>query len=381
MRTAILEGEWSPNFRKLLESIDYGEDHTHRVAVGPIKALLIRKWWKRVWTLQELALGKNFLLMCGQDTLSWIHCEHAKLAIHYLVILAGSYGRDQIFWLEKAAWWDSLTMRVLVQGKKTNQDLTMLNLLAITERNGRRASDARDRIYGLLGIANDTIAKQVTVDYKKSPKEVYTEVAAALVTRYGLDTLSYCDSALVQHCPSEITVVDQWPSWVPRWHACEPRPFHKGASFSISLPRFSASDNIKCGSQPYSFHSDSSLDCTGAFLDEVKEIQGHPKCSDILRHWFDEVIILISESDHYKSFSEKEQAIYRTLVSDQAFDNKGSLCRAKEIDLEGFASMLDKEFRCFSTSRTYHMNQLLISFCWNHIQSIETYCDKYVLRC
>ena len=379
MRSAILHGELSSDLRKLLESIDYGKDHTHRVAVGPMQALLNREWWKRVWTLQELALGKNFLLMCGQDTLSWIHCEGAKIAINYLVTLAGSYGKDSIFKLIKAPWWDSLTMRVLVWGKPS-QDMTLLNLLAITERTGRRATDARDRIYGLLGIANDTIAKQVTVDYKKSTKEVYTEVAAALVTRYGLDTLSYCDSALVQHGPSGITVADEWPSWVPRWHACEPRPFHKGASFSVSRPRFSASDNIRCGSQPYSVHSDGSLNCRGAFLDEVMVIPGQPKCGNILRDWYDEIISLISESDHYKNPSEKQQAICRTLVSDQALDNKGRLCRAKDIDLEGFASMLDKEFRCISTSRTYHMDLFLTFFSQNNVQRIESYRESCVSR-
>jgi len=39
-----------------------------------LKDLLTRSWWKRIWVVQEFALAKDIVFLCGEAQLSWRPC-------------------------------------------------------------------------------------------------------------------------------------------------------------------------------------------------------------------------------------------------------------------------------------------------------------------
>jgi hypothetical protein len=49
-------------------------------------------------------------------------------------------------------------------------------------RNPLKAIDARDKIYGLLGLVLDSEKLGIRVDYKKLTTEVYADVARVMIT-------------------------------------------------------------------------------------------------------------------------------------------------------------------------------------------------------
>ena len=100
---------------------------------------------------------------------------------------------------------------------------SLLNLLILSRSNA--ATDPRDKVYGLLGLAEDDVAKQITPDYSKerSAAKLYIEVAQAyirkgegvkLLQHAGIDSV---ESAAFRQKAGIADPVAGLPSWVPDW--------------------------------------------------------------------------------------------------------------------------------------------------------------------
>ncbi|KAF2107227.1 hypothetical protein BDV96DRAFT_308187 [Lophiotrema nucula] len=74
----------------------------------------------------------------------------------------------------------------------------------------KNCTDPRDRVYGLLGIANEDFRGQIKPDYSSSVAKVYREAVVAEVgTSYRLDILSQCN---IQY-----RSLEEGASWIPDW--------------------------------------------------------------------------------------------------------------------------------------------------------------------
>jgi hypothetical protein len=72
-----------------------------------------------------------------------------------------------------------------------------------------KASDPRDKVYALLGLATDHV--NVVPDYGRSVAEVYIDTAREMITSPGnLDVLCACEKQ---------GITEELPSWVPDWTA------------------------------------------------------------------------------------------------------------------------------------------------------------------
>jgi hypothetical protein len=79
------------------------------------------------------------------------------------------------------------------------------------------ATDPRDKIYGLYGLASISNIEQLgmPVDYHSKAPELYITIASPLLsTPFGLDILSVPR-------PLDPSRVPGLPSWVPDWSAWE----------------------------------------------------------------------------------------------------------------------------------------------------------------
>jgi hypothetical protein len=112
--------------------------------------------------------------------------------------------------------------------------MNVLSYPLLSSTRDRRATDPRDKMYGLLGIAKGQSciknyclidAYYPTVDYALPVLEVYLEAAKACMLMQGpgarTDFLRHAghpvtSSHLRQKCEA-LPLVDTWPSWLPDW--------------------------------------------------------------------------------------------------------------------------------------------------------------------
>jgi hypothetical protein len=172
-----------------------------------LRDLASRQWFRRIWITQELALASEVTMICGHRSISWdIFIFGFAMTFIDGGSASGGWDEDQNFIgaLVQIREWIHRPASVHYQHPVTLLDL--LHDCRIFE-----ATDPRDKVYGLLGIAPpDSEAISVEVDYCKSVEEVYEDLARVILSSSGnLDLLS------VPQGNSQLG--ERLPSWAPDW--------------------------------------------------------------------------------------------------------------------------------------------------------------------
>jgi hypothetical protein len=207
--------------------------------------VLTRDWWHRAWIIQEAALAQSLLVKCGGDELDWDHFWGVTydlfLACAFLDNFTGKF-EDRIKRvldferMNTIQFFRSLTRR---ETRLPLSDLVVLSRMS-------RATDPKDMIYALLGLAQEGIDPILMPKY--SPSISYIEVYTDLV--------EYC---IFQDCSLDIITLSRQgvsthgvPTWVPDWHVWS-RTFDVNASdisadIMVEYPlisRYSDSENMQ----------------------------------------------------------------------------------------------------------------------------------------
>ncbi|RDW60553.1 hypothetical protein BP6252_11936 [Coleophoma cylindrospora] len=166
-----------------------------------LEPLTRNPWFRRAWVVQEAALSQNPLVLYGQsdfryrDLITVLHCLSRST-------WSLKFGISTLFiHLEWADW----------RAKPECSEYTFVDLLSHASL--LSCSDPRDKVYAFLGhplarlLNGGTLVKP---DYQKDPKQVYHELAIALIQQIGLRVLT-----TVEH--TESTILEDLPSWVIRW--------------------------------------------------------------------------------------------------------------------------------------------------------------------
>jgi hypothetical protein len=175
-----------------------------------LRDLARRQWFRRTWITQELSLASKATMVCGHRSISWdtfifgftMTFVNGKRA-------SGGWPEDENFIGALAQIREWVHRSESVPSVHYLHPVTLLDLLhdcRIFE-----ATDPRDKVYGLLGIAPpDSEATSVQVDYSKSVEEVYEDLANLILSSSGnLDLLS------VPQNSSQFS--QRLPSWAPDW--------------------------------------------------------------------------------------------------------------------------------------------------------------------
>jgi hypothetical protein len=172
-----------------------------------------RPYWRRTWCIQELYLAREVEIWLGRHMVSgavsgtftwWLR---SRVARH-----PDQFPRTVWVWMMSSVQQLSLhidrlrSLQLEPGSAKIGQDF--LQILYIYQY--QQVTDKRDRIYGLLGMADScemTIA--VDVDYSRSYEVMIQNFVKDTIRQRGnLGILTYTD----------ITVQDgKTPSWIPRW--------------------------------------------------------------------------------------------------------------------------------------------------------------------
>ncbi|KAH8673418.1 hypothetical protein BX600DRAFT_547154 [Xylariales sp. PMI_506] len=155
--------------------------------------------WNRVWVVQELAYAPRVTLVCEDGTLEWdvlstfLQDRPYADAFHYV------FGSPRDTW--KIA--DATTSPVIPAADQAGGTPTVSTLLDVLARfGGEKATDANDRVYGLLGLVTEVHG--IAVDYTKDFVDLYQEATVAMINSLGnLDIL--CQNPFEAYDPSIIS--------------------------------------------------------------------------------------------------------------------------------------------------------------------------------
>ncbi|KAI0435782.1 hypothetical protein F4803DRAFT_557643 [Xylaria telfairii] len=159
-----------------------------------IEALLMRSWFQRVWTMQEIRLADHeALIQCGHATVGW------KILVRALRCLNNK---------------EQLALQTLKSRMRPVFDLAPVMAEASVRSTMFMAStrgcfDPRDRVYGVLGLLPAHMRRRVSPRYDLPVIDVYRDAFIAhteTVGRLELLGFSYPEG---RKLPG--------PSWVPDW--------------------------------------------------------------------------------------------------------------------------------------------------------------------
>ena len=185
-------------------------DHTDRKWAS-WRRFLARPWFRRVWVMQEYALASEINMMYGTFHL---HGEVLPALIPQIwyrgfdpQILAGadSYMQQHTANLSGAALSAMLSARQDIRAARSRGLLHHLRYLS----SFCEATDERDMVYGVLGLATDAERSALHVDYSESTAQVYHRTAKVLIELgSGIEVLY--EASCYPH-------LEGLPSWAPNW--------------------------------------------------------------------------------------------------------------------------------------------------------------------
>ena len=195
----------------------------HRPLLRPdqwaaLHAWFNRPWFSRVWILQEAVLAPKALLHWGEQKMK---LETAATALEGL----GAFQHMESIFPSIPAAFDSLCFITVKRAERRgvitdNHVSTIVGLL--DSARGQKATDPRDKVYALLGLAPNPMDAQVLLpDYSPncSVEDVFIDAAVyCLFQLHDLRVLSY-----------KIATVFNLPSWVPDWTVWNPNVLRPAA--------------------------------------------------------------------------------------------------------------------------------------------------------
>lgn len=187
--------------------------------------LLQRTWFTRLWVFQEVAVAKQILLVCGRSVLNGDQfiasleafsqdTEQSAKPLYWNSPENIQMGQSWE-WLEKLESEVMLrpaigifgTRKLLLSGVRHN----LASLLHTRDMIGMQATDRRDYIYALLGIAADAEQLDLYPDYSKTWQDVFRDTAIALLRQNSQNGLT----RILWRCFG--SKIPGLPSWVPDW--------------------------------------------------------------------------------------------------------------------------------------------------------------------
>lgn len=174
---------------KSWEATQNAAELASEMELGEIRDLLTRPWWTRVWIMQEAIVARRLVLMCGSRTAPWESVESAvKRSMR-------EKGAVKAFDIVINPEFDMLEggHRLLTNLRKRYMEqkwaVSVYELLY--EFRQLHCSNARDRIYGFLGLVESSLGFRVFPDYRSPVHSVYLSFARDVIKQTGsLDILN-----------------------------------------------------------------------------------------------------------------------------------------------------------------------------------------------
>ena len=187
-----------------------------------MQSLFSRPWFSRMWIIQEVVMSSDVLMMLGKFCFPWRLVTDSVSAYLDLGLLHVTKLPNMT-----VAGQFQESGRVVLSLLKVKHEFPCRSLIKLLGYFRKcYSSDPRDKVYALLGLANDWALHQVvSVDYSKSVEAVHLECAQYLVRNgNGMEMLTM---AGITGKRIDTDLKPSLPSWVPDWS--EEGPSYIGA--------------------------------------------------------------------------------------------------------------------------------------------------------
>ncbi|TGO69116.1 hypothetical protein BOTNAR_0015g00320 [Botryotinia narcissicola] len=186
--------------------------------------LVEKEWFTRLWTIQELSLAdQEPLVSCGSTWTTW-----SVLSKVWQKVAMIEFTKMGMIMMERGEENENTIETTVSQGVRTSAiKIDLLNNLrrAVTDKKGEnlrvlllntvrsKATEPKDRIYGLLGMMGPSDRKIIKVDYSRSLGSIYAD-AISHIFHKGIGPSFLAGLELAG--PNPPFQYSSFPSWVPR---------------------------------------------------------------------------------------------------------------------------------------------------------------------
>lgn len=358
------------DLNKLYYSISGSHGQDCMFPVEAMADIFERPWWGRTWVLQEISLAQKAGFVCGNKRISRRCCTAAlnsfkalKFVFQEMSILEGAIITSTAY--QKSVSMASFDWRPTVQlAMRDTQRYTPYPLLALLRATclgatqhpiktvlALEASDPRDRIYGLLGLAADRDQLKefgVQPDYSKSCQEVYISATCAMLRQGHVSVLS-----LSFFPKTQIGL----PSWVPDWSQLLELPLQATGIDHMTLePEYKASGSLL--PRPPLFNrvgATTSVSVSGFIYDEIHDIgatwvefcpiQNTSLCANVATKKLLAELVQLSvlQGEVYTTPKERISGAARTATAEVGYDETGRWARVGNKRYSTAASLLSSQ--------------------------------------
>ena len=292
-----------------------------------LQTLIVRffssSWWTRLWTVQEFILAREVLFQCGKTILQiqemngilrsfGSHVSNCcQKFLHRELHFADNTENFQMPQALSRFW-------TVSHPYNRHPSPFILGLELFRER---EASDPRDKLYGMLGLARGLYKDIIEPDYTKPVEKVFEEFTLAVIERTkSLDILGFAYGS--RSC--------NVPSYVPDWSA---KPLLM-SEFNFPGLRSSwfqgfVTDNHASKGQEAQVKSPApgTLDVTGVKFDHIKTVSDYPAKQDMSRtieNWISIVRKSHCDSNPYGEDTSKHSIVLAQAICGSRIATRGS---------------------------------------------------------
>ncbi|KAK3672377.1 hypothetical protein LTR78_007684 [Recurvomyces mirabilis] len=284
-------------------------------------------WFERTWTVQEIVLPRKATLMLGSLKLPWSTVtkgfgnlrEHMSSCCTECVY--GLPGEDP----RHVYRMTSNVIDFVAAKNKLDQGQHLIEPLL--QFNWKKATDPRDKIYGLLGLQSGRRPTPVMPDYAASLQDIFTSLATDVIKTQDW---------LVPLCLDLRQELKGLPSWVPDWTLTATNPVFYSISRFTWTWSYSAADELEGN---ITIDGDNVLNVSGIRVDDFSEIgeayEMMKDCADqlaVFQSWKTMTDLDNRGEDEYISGGTLEQAFWRTMFADRFHqDQKPRQLKADDV--------------------------------------------------
>lgn len=261
--------------------------------VRTLEELLSHPIWTRIWIVQEFASSGDVVLVNKEQTLE------LRIFFNLWAVLYQGLNQDAKFGS------DLLSLKIRTRIKSMAPMLLLSSALG-TYRTPRslfellratgwfRASDSRDRIFALLGIAVDSSELGISAKYELPYENVCAIVSEALMRKYGLSMLSF--NAGYTYCRGRFN--PSLPSWCSDWTL--------GTAYTILTDRPAGGDSFDAcgtakGTNPMIFdRTRGTVSLSGTIVDSIRQVQEFDSAGPDPKHVVAQLLSQLRDLSNFK---------------------------------------------------------------------------------
>lgn len=179
------------------------------IVVRAVVGILQRKWWTRLWVVQEVLLSRRTIVQCGEQQVDIVHSVQLLNSEETRGPFLRKDGFEQP---SDQPFSGILTDWYAYKKEVESSGLPLLDLTLLTH--GFQASVRRDKIFALLGLATPKMRSGIIPDYSDAISDrVFLIRLTACFLQTSLRPLQFA-----RHCRAT-----ECPSWVIDWTAIDKR--------------------------------------------------------------------------------------------------------------------------------------------------------------